>query len=97
LSSQQTSGEEFFTDHLPYEINMLRVSFALLSTGVMGPALTNVLIESFCVHARNLIEFFKNKDSCDFDPRDFAIAAYQLEKRFLRDSILPKINNQISH
>ena len=89
---------EFFTEHLPYEINMLRATYALLQTGgLLGPIVANTLIESFCVHTRNLIEFFKTKDSCDFDPRDFASPGYELNKRFIGDSILPKITNQISH
>jgi len=89
--------EEFFGEHLPYEINMFRASYLLLGTGLLGAVLNNALIESFCVHARNLIEFFKTKDSCDFDPRAFTVQAYALNKRFIGDSILPKITNQISH
>jgi hypothetical protein len=49
--------KEFFVEHLPYEIDMLRDAYVLLETGLLGRVLENLLIESFCVHARNLIEY----------------------------------------
>ena len=88
--------DEFFDEHLPYEISMLRFTFLELQQPVAGP-LGNVLIEAFCLHARNLIEFFKNKDSCDFDPREFTAAGHRLHKSFLPGALLMRINEQISH
>jgi hypothetical protein len=43
---------------LPYEIDGLRYAYNRLQSGLEGQAEINVFIECFCVHARNLIDFF---------------------------------------
>jgi hypothetical protein len=92
-----TSLDEFFKEHLPYEIGMMRDSIhALAIRDGLGEFEKNAFIETFCLHARNLIEFFKQKDPCDFDPRDFT-HGFELNKRFIGDRALPKINRQVSH
>jgi len=50
-----------FEHHLVYEVNMLRNIYLLLLLPVFRDSLANALIESFCVHARVLIEFFDEK------------------------------------
>ena len=50
---------EIYNEHLPYEIDMLRSTYIHLTAnpppvGVVKDA----LIESFCVHARSLLDFF---------------------------------------
>jgi len=101
----QLQLEDFFTHHLPYEYDMLRGAAALLAQLPL-PSKTekaeitiqrNSLIESCGIHARNLIEFFKNKDSCDFEPRYFTEQGYKLKKSFVRSTLVDKINYQISH
>jgi hypothetical protein len=88
--------EEFFTQHLPYEIDMLRATYELAR--VPKPlAEHEALAESFLMHARNLIEFFQDRPSCDFDPRMFTVGSYQLNKDFVAEQVLPRINRQISH
>ncbi|BAM90859.1 hypothetical protein S58_48800 [Bradyrhizobium oligotrophicum S58] len=83
-------------EHLPYEITLMRESYKLAL--IPKPwAEHNSFIVAFLNSSRNLIEFFKNKPSCDFDPRMFTRSTYQIEKRFLRDTILTEVNNQISH
>jgi hypothetical protein len=92
-----TSLDEFFTEHLAYEIGMMRDSIHALATrDKLSEFEKNAFIETFCLHARNLIEFFKQKDPCDFDPRDFT-NGFELNKRFIGDGALPKINKQVSH
>jgi hypothetical protein len=54
-----TSLNEFFMEHLPYEIRMTRCSLLALSTSQLGTFETNAFIETFRLHARTLIEFFK--------------------------------------
>jgi hypothetical protein len=54
-------------------------------------------VESLLIHARNLIEFFQTKKSCDCDPRWFTNVGYRLKKRFVRDTLLSGINQQIAH
>ena len=50
-------------EHLPYELNMLKWSYAALYDDEPAPFRDHMLIcnlanESFCLHARNLLEFF---------------------------------------
>jgi len=88
--------EEFFTHHLPHEIDMLRASYELARAS--RPAAEHeALVESFLLHARNLIEFFQDRPSCDFDPRMFTLGSYQLSKDFVADGVLPRINRHIGH
>jgi hypothetical protein len=76
---------------------MMRETHGLLRGEAHLNPIRNALIESFCVHARNLVEFFKNDDGCDFDPRWFTVDGYQLNKRFVGDSLLSRIARQIAH
>jgi hypothetical protein len=70
---------EIIDEHLPYEIDMLRLTYRELeATVVRGPnesrhqnACRFALIESFCVHARSLIDFFADSST---NPND-AIAS----------------------
>jgi hypothetical protein len=88
--------EEFFTEHLPYEITLMRETYPLLL--VPRPwAVHNAVIVAFLNSSRLLIEFFKNKQSCDFDPRMFTKPTFQVNTRFVRDSIMPIMNSQIMH
>jgi hypothetical protein len=58
---------EVIERHLPYEIGMLVFTAELLETMQPGNlpdnenAVRNALIESFCIHARNLIDFLAGK------------------------------------
>jgi hypothetical protein len=56
--TQRTKAElRAASDHLYYEIQMLRGTMKLLATGTIGQLLSNALIESFTVHTRTLIHF----------------------------------------
>lgn len=88
--------DEFFTKHLPYEVHMLRTTYEL-ARAARPAAEQDALAESFLLHARNLIEFFQDRPSCDFDPRMFTVSSYQLNKDFVAEQVLPRINRQISH
>jgi hypothetical protein len=90
-------ARDFIEEHLPYEVHMLRAAIMLLATGCWARPMRNMLIEDFCLHARNLAEFFKNKDDCDFEPRMFAKDGYKLNTKFVDGSRLSRINEQISH
>jgi hypothetical protein len=94
---------EMFERHLPYEIDMLRVTYLMLSTpGAplwFTPNVLNALIESFCVHARNLIEFYIATNSLT----DETVAAQHFTKDYkafpnkLPRRIIGKLNSQITH
>jgi hypothetical protein len=97
LTDQQIS--DCFLEHLPYEIDMLRGTLSLLRVGDINPIAHYSRIESFAIHARNLLEFFMRRGECDFDPRIFAIEGYELysQTQILDADLIKKINEQISH
>jgi hypothetical protein len=47
-----------FRDHILYEVKMLQMTYRLLQEPWYSGWIGNALIESFCIHARALIEFF---------------------------------------
>jgi hypothetical protein len=60
----QTVRIEYCKDHLPYEMLMLYFTHDSLRRPVHTLA-ANSFIESFCVHARNLLDFFHNVKHAD--------------------------------
>jgi hypothetical protein len=89
--------EAFFSEHFPYEIGMMRYAYEKMMIGNFDQGDNNAMIETFCIHARNIIELFKTHDSCDFDPRYFVKPDFRINTQFIKDGLLSKINNQISH
>ena len=89
--------ESFFCDHLPYEIRMFRALLVEMYRKQSNQIVQNAVIESIAVHARNLIEFFKNKEACDFDPRRFTTSDYRPNGNFSRSTLESKLNQQVSH
>jgi hypothetical protein len=55
--------KEIIRQHLTYEIEMLFATQQRLQQGESDRIVRNALIESFCVHARNLIDFLRGKRS----------------------------------
>lgn len=55
---------EYCKDHLPYELMMLYFTHDSLQ-GPLRVLEANAFIESFCVHARNLLDFFHNAKYTD--------------------------------
>jgi hypothetical protein len=88
--------EEFFNEHLPYEITMLRAAYDLARAN-RPAAEHNAMVDSFLMHARNLIEFYKDKPGCDFDPRMFTNASFQLNRDFIADQLAGRVSAEISH
>jgi hypothetical protein len=94
---------EALEHHVVYEVNMLRHTFGFLHLPAWSPALLNAIIESFCVHARNLIDFFDEKSATP-GQSNFVGA-----KHFCSDEYKPwsrgspstdlrgRLNKQISH
>jgi len=89
--------DEIFETHLPYEIDMLRWAYERLEVEIEDPALCNAVIECFCLHARNLIEFFEKTG--DVSAKAFANPSYAAfpGKGRAVTSARRKLNNQISH
>jgi hypothetical protein len=86
--------------HLFYEVWMLGSTLKKLKAGDFPDRKTaNALIESFCIHARNLNEFFLENGKDDtLKASSFATTRYAVpENTAERRSIFAKINKQISH
>lgn len=89
--------EAFFKVHLPYEVWMLDCTIKELNSDPPRGPVYNALIESFCLHARNLADFLTNKPTCDFDPRDFTDPPFKSKPDFLPKKLYNAINAQITH
>jgi hypothetical protein len=105
LSHSPEGLRETINHHIPYEVRMMRQTFAMLGDGAaclwVSQVVINALIESFCLHARSLIEFFSGQKS----PAGGITAA----KHFAKEDYQPcsdkgpgkefmhKLNAQIAH
>lgn len=93
---KQATNEEILVEHLPYEIWMLRETHARLQSPPTDCVVRNALIEAFCIHARQLLEFFDNKQgkhAKDFTGANYAAAHLSGLTKYERD----KLNTQIAH
>ena len=57
MASSPSTTPAYLAEHYLYEVNMLRAAHGLLASAA-SQAHANALIESFAVHARNLMDFF---------------------------------------
>jgi hypothetical protein len=94
---------QLFTEHLHYEIDMFFYTLERLrtSSNEMTAGDRNAFLESFCIHARSLIDFFSSKkteSSGEAAAIQFADASYQ---PFPLDPIpgplYGTLNEQIAH
>jgi DNA-directed RNA polymerase specialized sigma54-like protein len=91
---------QILREHLPYEIKMLRYTHDRLQAEVKDRESNNVLIESFCLHARNLIDFFRGqRNTKEYAcARDFTTKSYRpIDKEIHRQTVYKKLNDQIAH
>jgi hypothetical protein len=90
--------KDIFNKYLPYEIDMLRDTYRMLAEAPTDVH-KNALIEAFCVHARNLIDFFMCRKSGDAVVTEFTTGFI----RQLDDTVDPlktirtRMNKQIFH
>jgi hypothetical protein len=89
--------KEFWEEHLPYEIDMMRAIFPIAFSGSPSQAVHNAMVENFLLHCRNIIEFFKYNPPCDFSPAFFTDGTFKINKTFVNAKLYDKINQQISH
>lgn len=82
---------------IPYEIGMMRALHKRLSAGSPTQLQRNAEIESFHIHARNLMEFFKDDKQCAIDPRAFTEQTYRVQGDFIPKKLENKISQQIVH
>ena len=91
-----TNLQEIFEHHLPYEISMLIATFQRLEPGVTDVVISNALIESFCIHARSLLDFFQDKQGVGASV--FCRAAHvAFAGGSPPDDLIRKLNTQIAH
>jgi hypothetical protein len=86
--------------HFPYEIDMLRYCFQQLNKDTPRERLMNyVLHESFCVHARNLIDFFYDDKINRPTARHFTKSDYEPfgGENPKENPIYGRLNEQINH
>jgi hypothetical protein len=85
---------ERYEEHLPYEISMLRGTYSAIARipGATSTQLVeNALIESFCIHARALFEFFAKESA----RHTYTNATYR--DLGAHDKFRDILNNQIAH
>jgi len=99
--------EEILGVHLPYEIEMLRFAHSMLQEPSRDRKMANSLIECFCVHARNLIDFFYGDKK---DGHNTVVARHFTDRASYRNfdgsfgknrgplyDLYVKLNKQITH
>jgi hypothetical protein len=88
--------EEIFQEHLHYEIDMLLATFVWLQTPLSDTVLVNALIESFCIHARNLDDFFLGRRGAK--AQTYATSTYvPYAAGRISSALDKKLNTQIAH
>ena len=87
--------DQCISKHLPYEIWMLRWTMHMLQWPWPQP-IFNAFIESFCIHARNLSEFFSMAKK-DQIRAELFVANYEINRDFPKHELIVKISEQITH
>jgi hypothetical protein len=91
-----TIRDQLMREHVPYEIAMLRATLDALSAVEWPPLFRNILIESFAIHARVLIDFFNGKGGSD--AKHFVNATYvPFAAGKVPDRLTRKLNQQVAH
>lgn len=90
-------AKKMLNHFIPYEIGMMRALHKRLSAGSPSRLQRNAEIESFHIHARNLMEFFTNDKQCAIDPRTFTEETYRVQANFIPKQLENKISQQIVH
>jgi hypothetical protein len=91
MAKDHKDHKEYFEDHLNYEVWMLGETYTRLLVQVPDKVIANALVESFCIHARILIEFFSKARGAN----TYTTKKYVVTKRY--EKLNRQINNQIAH
>jgi hypothetical protein len=90
--------------HVTYEIDMLVATYTLMKQMEVSKLVTdeetnkvicNALVESFAIHARNLIDFFNSKQGGN--PKEFAPEYEPTVVNEIGSKLDRKLNTQIAH
>jgi hypothetical protein len=93
---KQEQMQDFLEVHLHYEINMTRAAHVFLHSKIADQYFFNIMLESFFLHGRTLIEFLR-KDEKSVKPADFTDGSYTQARKLPSNSLLERINSQIGH
>ena len=96
MAPAQIDLKKFVGEHVKYEIDMLRSTHECLRSRSWDWAVQNALIESFWIHARNLLEFF-GKQKNAHPVTSFCETSYAPLKFSSVRPLYRKICEQISH
>jgi hypothetical protein len=83
--------------HVSYELAMLIHTYSRLTGGSLVSFDVNALIEAFCVHARNLNEFFQSSGTWPDSLHAKSFTTDYKPGPPLPQEILTKMNQQITH
>lgn len=97
---------KFLDEHVAYELQMLRYTHGRMQSET-DPLLWNTLMESFCIHARNLHAFLVNKrgrgskagksSTNNFKAKDFS-KTYKVDQlNALKGPLLSRVDLQLFH
>jgi hypothetical protein len=94
---EQKLKEVMSNEHFGYEVGMLTETYKRLATlRIEDPILANALIESFCIHARILIDFFNGRRGVK--AKEVTLETYQpFQSGQVRQALTEKLNTQIAH
>ena len=90
--------EELLHVHVRYELDMLFGTFHQLASPVANAVVGNALIESFCLHARQLLDFFGNAQglhATEFTDSGYTPLANDVLG--IGSATTKKLNTQIAH
>ncbi len=93
-----TDQDELLHVHVRYELDMLFGTFEQLQMPQAHAVVANALIESFCIHARALLDFFSNAQG--LHAKEFADSGYlplPLSELGVSGELATKLNTQIAH
>jgi hypothetical protein len=104
LNHSPDGMNQIIKDHFRYEVQMLRYTHQRLCRGFAGTdkCEANAVIESFCIHARNLIDFLRETESKLSDGK-YAAAVHFTDRyeafktHSMSDDLYGKLGEQIAH
>jgi hypothetical protein len=105
LEQMLPAHRQMLVEHLPYELGMLEWSYAALYDDQLSPfkchmLIGNLAIESFWLHARNLLEFFSyprsGTETGVASASDF-VRSKRFEPQINLQTLIDEINVQIAH
>jgi hypothetical protein len=95
MAKINATDQDILGHHLPYEFEMLQGTYLALEKGGHDTIIANALIESFCIHARQLVEFFNNQQGRR--ATEFTGGNYVAAHLGSLGDTATKLNTQIAH